>query len=164
MKNKRLFLLCGCPGSGKSTWVRHRINTYGGYHISRDEIRFAILDERGGNYFDYENEVIRTFIARINELLDNDEQNIDIYVDATHLTDNSRNQIMKQLHLKDAYKIAIWMKVPLDICLMRNKQRIGRARVPDKTIADMYVRASKPTKYEFDEVWIVDANGDIIYN
>ena len=73
MKNKRLFLLCGCPGSGKSTWIRQRINTYGGYHISRDEIRFAILDERGGNYFDYENEVIRTFIARINELLDNME-------------------------------------------------------------------------------------------
>ena len=164
MKNKRLFLLCGCPGSGKSTWIRQRINSYGGYHISRDEIRFAILDERGGNYFDYENEVIRTFIARINELLDNDEQNIDIYVDATHLTDNSRNQIMKQLHLKNAYKIAVWMKVPLDICLIRNRQRIGRARVPDKTIVDMYARASKPTKYEFDEVWIVDANGDIIYN
>ena len=54
MKNKKLFLLCGCPGSGKSTWARQRINTHGGYHISRDEIRFTLLDERGGNYFDYE--------------------------------------------------------------------------------------------------------------
>lgn len=162
MKNKRLFLLCGCPGSGKSTWVRQRINTYGGYHISRDEIRFAILDERGGNYFDYENEVIRTFIARINELLDNDEQDIDIYVDATHLTDNSRNQIMRQLHLKDIYKIAVWMKVPLDICLIRNNKRTGRAKVPSKTIADMYSRAYHPSPKDFNEIWEIDIKGERI--
>ena len=162
MKNKRLFLLCGCPGSGKSTWVRQRINIYGGYHISRDEIRFAILDERGGNYFDYENEVIRTFIARINKLLDNDEQDIDIYVDATHLTDNSRNQIMRQLHLKDIYKIAVWMKVPLDICLMRNNKRTGRAKVPSKTIADMYSRAHRPSLKDFNEIWEIDIKGERI--
>ena len=113
MKNKRLFLLCGCPGSGKSTWARQRVATYGGYHISRDAIRFEILNERGGDYFDYEKEVIRTFVARINELLDNDEQCIDIYVDATHLTENSRNQIMRQLHLEDAYKIAVEIMGPL---------------------------------------------------
>ena len=162
MKNKRLFLLCGCPGSGKSTWIRQRINTYGGYHVSRDEIRFAILDERGGNYFDYENEVIRIFIARINELLDNDEQNIDIYVDATHLTDNSRNQIMKQLHLKNAYKIAVWMKVPLDICLIRNNKRTGRAKVPSKAITDMYNRAYRPSLKDFNEIWEIDIKGERI--
>ena len=162
MKNKKLFLLCGCPGSGKSTWARQRVNTYGGYHISRDEIRFAILDERGGNYFDHENEVIRTFVARINELLDNDEQGIDIYVDATHLTDTSRNQIMRQLHLKDAHKIAVWMKVPLDVCLMRNNKRTGRAKVPSKTVADMYNRAYRPSLKDFDEIWEIDIKGERI--
>lgn len=162
MKQKRVFLMCGAPGSGKSTWVRQRIGTYGGYHISRDEIRFAILDERGGDYFDYENEVIRTFIARINELLDSDEQCIDIYVDATHLTDNSRNQIMRQLHLEDAYKIAVWMKVPLTVCLVRNDERIGRAKVPPKTIADMYNRARRPSPKDFDEIWEIDFEGERI--
>ena len=160
MKNKRLFLVCGCPGSGKSTWVRQRINTYGGYHISRDEIRFAILDERGGDYFDYENEVIRTFINRINELLDNDEQCVDIYIDATHLTRSSRNQIMRQLHLDNAYKIAVWFDVPLELCKYRNRQRTGRAVVPDKTIEDMYTRMRKPSIHDFDEVWTVNAEGN----
>lgn len=162
MKNKRLFLVCGCPGSGKSTWVRQRIGTYGGYHISRDEIRFAILDERGGDYFDYENEVIRTFVARINELLDSDEQCVDIYVDATHLTDSSRNQIMRQLHLEDAYKIAVWMKVPLTVCLIRNDERTGQAKVPHKTIADMYNRARRPSPKDFDEIWEIDFEGERI--
>ena len=162
MKQKRVFLMCGVPGSGKSTWVRQRIGIYGGYHISRDEIRFAILDERGGDYFDYENEVIRTFVARINELLDSDEQCVDIYVDATHLTDNSRNQIMRQLHLEDAYKVAVWMKVPLTACLVRNDERTGRAKVPHKTIADMYNRARRPSPKDFDEIWEIDFEGERI--
>ena len=162
MKQKRVFLMCGVPGSGKSSWVRQRVNTYGGYHISRDEIRFAILNERGGDYFDYENEVIRTFVAKINELLDSDEQCIDIYVDATHLTDNSRNQIMKQLHLEDAYKIAVWMKVPLEICKVRNDMRTGRAKVPHKTIADMYNRARRPSPKDYDEIWEINSEGERI--
>ena len=160
MKNKRVFLLMGVPGSGKTTWAKQRIARYGGYHISRDEIRFAILDERGGDYFDYENEVIRTFIARINELLDSDEQNMDIYVDATHLTNNSRNQIMRQLHLEDAYKIAVWFNIPLIVCKYRNNQRTGRARVPTETVESMYRRASRPPKSDFDEIWTIDWNGD----
>ena len=162
MKQKRVFLMCGVPGSGKSTWVRQRIGTYGGYHISRDEIRFTILDERGGDYFDYENEVIRTFVERINELLDSDEQCVDIYVDATHLTDNSRNQIMRQLHLEDTYKIAVWMKVPLTVCLGRNDERTGRAKVPHKTLADMYNRARRPSPKDFDEIWEIDFEGERI--
>lgn len=159
MKNKRLFLLCGCPGCGKSTWARQRVGKYGGYHISRDEIRFALLDERGGDYFDYENEVVRTFINKINELLDNDEQCIDIYVDATHLTRSSRNQIMRQLHLNDAYKIAVWFDIPLEVCQYRNKQRTGRARVPTETVESMYNRASRPSKRDFDEVWTINMEG-----
>lgn len=162
MKQKRVFLMCGCPGSGKSTWVRERIVKYGGYHVSRDEIRFAILDERGGDYFDYENEVIQTFIARINELLDNNEQCIDIYVDATHLTDNSRNQIMRQLHLEDTYKIAVWMKVPLIVCLARNDERTGRAKVPRTTITNMYNRARRPSPKDFDEIWEINFEGERI--
>ena len=159
MKNKRLFLLCGCPGCGKSAWARQRFGKYGGYHISRDEIRFALLDERGGDYFDYENEVVRTFINKINELLDNDEQCIDIYVDATHLTRSSRNQIMRQLHLNDAYKIAVWFDIPLEVCQYRNKQRTGRARVPTETVESMYNRASRPSKRDFDEVWTINMEG-----
>lgn len=160
MKKTRLFLVCGVPGAGKSTWIRQRIAKYGGYHISRDEIRFAILDERGGDYFDYENEVIRTFISRINELLDSEEECCDIYVDATHLTNSSRNQIMRQLHLENAYKIAVWFNIPLIVCKYRNNQRTGRARVPTETVESMYRRASRPSIKDFDEIWTIDWNED----
>lgn len=151
--------MCGVPGSGKSTWVRERIAKYGGYHISRDTIRFAILDKYGGDYFSHEDEVINTFYDNINELLDSDEECMDIYVDATHLTRAARLNVLNKIHKDNAYLIAVWFDVPLELCLYRNNQRTGRAKVPAKTIGDMYNRFSKPSEYDFDEVWRVDAEG-----
>lgn len=159
MKKKRVFLLCGCPGSGKTTFARERIAKYGGYHISRDMIRFAILDKYGGDYFSHEDEVINTFYDNINELLDSDEECMDIYVDATHLTRAARLNVLNKIHKDNAYLIAVWFDVPLELCLYRNNQRTGRAKVPAKTIGDMFNRYSKPSKYDFDEVWRVDAEG-----
>ena len=78
MKQKRVFLICGIPGSGKSTWVRDRIAKYGGHHISRDEIRFELLEKHGGDYFTHETAVISTFRNRINELMASDEERMDI--------------------------------------------------------------------------------------
>ena len=161
MKQKRVFLICGIPGSGKSTWVRERIAKYGGHHVSRDEIRFALLDKYGGDYFSHEDEVINTFYKNINELLDNDEQCVDIYVDATHLTRTARMNVLKKIDANNAYMIAVWFDVPLELCLARNDKREGRARVPRQTIEDMFRRYSKPSKRDFDEVWRVDAEGEV---
>jgi predicted kinase len=158
-KNKRIFLLCGCPGSGKSTYVRERIAKYGGYHISRDATRFELLDKYGGDYFDHEDEVISTFRNRINELVNSDAENIDIYVDATHLTRAARLNVLNKTDARKAYTIAVWMDVPLELCEHRNAKRTGRECVPTKTLRDMYNRYSKPSKYDFDEVWRVDADG-----
>lgn len=160
MKQKRVFLMCGVPGSGKSTWVRERIAKYGGYHVSRDEIRFNLLDRYGGDYFSYEDEVINTFYKNINEILDNDEQCVDIYVDATHLTKTARMNVLRKIHKEKAYLIAVWFDTPLELCLYRNKLRTGKAVVPDKTIEEMYNRARKPSIYDFDEVWTINADGD----
>lgn len=38
MKQKRVFLISGVSGSGKSTWVKDRLGKYGGEWISRDNI------------------------------------------------------------------------------------------------------------------------------
>ena len=161
MKQKRVFLISGIPGSGKSTWVRERIAKYGGHHISRDEIRFNLLDKYGGDYFSHEDEVINTFYNNINELLDSDEQCVDIYVDATHLTRTARMNVLNKIHKEKAYLIAVWFDIPLELCLARNDKREGRARVPRQTIEDMFRRYSKPSKHDFDEVWRVDAEGEV---
>ena len=161
MKNKRVFLVCGCPGSGKSTWVKERIAKYGGHHVSRDEIRFELLDKYGGDYFTHETTVISTFRNRINELMASDEECMDIYIDATHLTRAARQSVLSNTNVKDGYMIAVWFDVPLELCLARNDKREGRARVPRQIIEDMFRKYSKPSKRDFDEVWRVDAEGEV---
>jgi predicted kinase len=59
-------MMCGVPGSGKSTWVRKNFPDI--TPVSRDAIRFEILDERGGDYFAYEDEVFEKFIHQIMHL------------------------------------------------------------------------------------------------
>lgn len=156
---KRVFLVSGPPGCGKSTWIDQQIAMFGGYHVSRDVIRFNLLKDRGGNphYFQYENEVIKKFIDQSQECINKDDEQ-DVYIDATHLTNSSRNQIVKNLNLGDNKLISVCFVVPFQVCLERNEKRTGRARVPEKTIQEMFWRYNYP-KQGFDEYWRIDEEG-----
>ena len=47
----RLYVMVGCPGSGKSTWAKkHLPNTY---YVSRDEVRFSISEYSAEEQRDY---------------------------------------------------------------------------------------------------------------
>lgn len=45
-----LILMCGVPGSGKSTWAKQHLKPSDVY-ISRDEIRFSLVAENGRIFF-----------------------------------------------------------------------------------------------------------------
>lgn len=55
-----LYILSGCPGSGKSTWAKSHINPYFDKYVSRDDIRFSLVKENE-EYFSKEKEVYRLF-------------------------------------------------------------------------------------------------------
>ena len=158
-KQKKVFLLCGIPGSGKSTWVKNRINKYGGKHISRDEIRFSMLKE-GDDYFAKENQVFKEFVRRANEAILNDKI-FDVYIDATHLNKRSRNKTLNRIKKANIEELnCVCFNTPVELCQARNSLRSGRARVPASTIDNMFKSYAYPTADEgFTHVYVVDAEG-----
>lgn len=143
---KTLWLLCGIPASGKSSWARHFLNSAEPetaiWH-SRDMIRFAMLKENE-DYFAHEDEVYNLFIKAIQVSL-NDENLKDIIVDQTNLNDKARNRLFSHLEIDPDVKIVnVVFDVPLHVCLERNAQRTGREKVPDSVVRRMYYSFEYP--------------------
>ena len=59
-----LYLMCGIPGSGKSTYAKTNKDLKYCKYISRDDIRYSLLKDED-DYFSKEKQVFRTFIAQI---------------------------------------------------------------------------------------------------
>ena len=148
MKGK-LIILSGVPASGKSTWAK-RIEKENAncVRISRDEIRYTLLQEDDA-YFDKENEVFQIFVKRIKENL---EQGKIVLADATHLNRASRYKLIKNVRGKYEYSIVMFLEKP-DVCLERNKNRVGRERVPDDAMESMIRNFERITDESYNDMF-----------
>lgn len=158
MKQKKVFVLSGPPASGKSTWVRSRL-TKGSEWISRDNVRFSIVKE-DEEYFSHEDEVFDTFIAYINQSLEDPDIHT-IYIDATHLNKRARHKVLSRIRKRNISELnCVCFRVPLSVCQERNALREGRARVPAAAIENMFKSYTYPEIDEgFAHVYEVDADG-----
>lgn len=162
-KKKRLFVMTGVSGCGKSTFIQKQIAEHGGNWVSRDLIRLSMI-EPGVDLFFHEDEVLEEFYNRINTLLESQKYHGDIYCDATHLTKKARREFFKHIHTELADKvIGIWFDVDVYTCLQQNDKRTGHAKVPENTIRSMRGRLAPPTIWEkpYNEIWRVKKNGEI---
>lgn len=147
-----LYLLCGVPGSGKSTWGRAKAATLNGVYISRDEVRLSLLKE-GEEYFSHEEETWSIFTGKIQEAINSGAEHI--IVDATHNNEKSRNYLLDALNIEGINLVAVDFNLPLEICLAQNAQRTGRALVPEEAIIKMWHAHTAPnskSKYHYNEV------------
>lgn len=154
---KYLWLMVGPPGSGKSTAAKKMFQKDALY-ISRDEIRFSMLQE-GDDYFAYEDEVVESFYQQIQQGLDNGKV---VIADATHLTEKARSATINSIKLAEDDELMIHAVVactPLEVSLERNAKRTGRALVPESAIKNMYRSCTDP---QFDKnitySWIIYIN------
>lgn len=135
-----LYILCGPSGCGKSTWARNFLAENDPLFqnvrdVSRDEIRFSML-KKGEDYFAHEKEVFKKFAGTIRQTL---IDGYDVIADATHLNEFSRRKLTQaiDMYYSDYQIIYVIFNVPVDVCVERNKNRAGRANVPDDVIRHM---------------------------
>ena len=131
----RLYILCGLPASGKSTFAWNFTKSNDIRYVSRDEIRFSMVKENE-EYFSHEKEVFKKFVGTIAQILIN---GFDVIADATHLNRISRDKLIRAI---DQYTIEytityIVLETSLETCMKRNTLREGRARVPDSVMKSM---------------------------
>ena len=72
---KQFYIMCGIPGSGKSTFAKKITEIYEKHNISietvsRDEIRFSLI-KPGEDYFSKEKEVFSIYIENLKKSLNN---------------------------------------------------------------------------------------------
>ena len=148
---KRIFLLCGIPGSGKSYWSEEQAEALGddARVISRDKIRFSLLQE-GDEYFKRENAVFAQFVKNINDCI---REGIPyIFIDATHISKASRAKILSRLKISGPISLSVEIfNTSLKTCLERNSNRTGLARVPVGVIKSMAKEFTEPTDEEYKE-------------
>ena len=148
MKDKTLFIMVGCPGSGKTHVAKHMLMRGPGWrYISRDEIRFScIADDE--EYFSHEDEVFDIFIYKIREAL-NDADSFNVIADATHLSWPSRRKLLTNLHqehinFKDIYIVPVVINCSPEEAKIRNAMRDSREFVPNNILENMYYHITDP--------------------
>ena len=152
---KELFIMCGAPGSGKSTYVKEHAARGTSAHISRDNIRFAMVSEKE-EYFSKEKEVYTEFVKQASDALHApwiDE----VWVDATNMTKKSRLKLLRDITFPDesVYVYVVRIMPNLETCLAQNDRRRGRACVPETAIRRIYESYEDPWDdgYEYEEVY-----------
>ena len=150
MRKPVLYVLCGIPASGKTTWATNFIKGHRDeqeiHYVSRDSIRFKLVDSQE-EYFSHEDEVFRLFSSIIAEGL---RANFDVIADATHLSKKSRAKLIRAIDIifSDYNIIYVYFDISLDVCLKRNILRQGREQVPEEAICSMYNNMQVPQKEE----------------
>lgn len=154
-KKKKLWIMAGAPGSGKSTWIWNHLDYFSGIIkvVSRDAIRFSLL-EKNDDYFSKENEVWKIFINDIKKGLKNYDN---VIADATHLNHSSRGKLLRALGsaIDNIEVNVIFINTCLAKCLQQNEKREGLSHVPRSVVRRMFYGIEMPTLEEgFDNIFI----------
>ena len=148
MKRSCCIILCGPPGSGKSTYALNYIKQFGGIHLSSDLIRKELYGNESiqGD----PNEVFSLMQKRAIEALNN---GIDVIYDSTGMTRKDRAGIIGvcpkfakiECHI-------IW--APIETCIERDVQR---GRTVGKEVIDRMLKRFQAPYYDegIDEIKII---------
>lgn len=144
MNKKVLIIMCGAPGSGKTTYAKNHLNPNDVY-ISRDEVRIQVAGEVQGQLVKERN-VFKRYVQEIQTAL-NTEGVERVICDATHITQASRDKLCNALNMTNVESILCLVVRPdCKEALRRNEARLtnGGAYVPRSIVRRMYYQFERP--------------------
>ena len=140
---RSLVILRGCPGSGKSTWIKE--NNLQNYTLCADDLRMLmespVMTETEQKYaISQKND--KYVWELLFELLERRMSRGEfVVIDATHSrsSDFSRyNSLCERYRYRKYY--VDFTDVPIEVCKERNLKREAYKRVPESAIEKMYAR------------------------
>ena len=154
-----LYILCGAPGCGKSTFASKLVPNV--HWVSRDAIRFELI-KNDEDYFSHEKEVFNHFVERIVISL---QTGMDTIADATHLNMASRKKLTRAIdNYFELYNIVyVIFTASAETCIEHNKNREGRALVPEDVIHRMRASLTIPNHEDKREIGMITIDGELEY-
>lgn len=154
---RKLILLAGLPGTGKSYYAQS-IKDENCHIISSDETRFAITHDYRV-ILDDMNVVYDKMIETANVLLTNNE-NITVVLDSTFLDDKRRNYFLDKIKGADYIQL-VMLKANINTILARNHKRQEEKWVPKDVILSMMEKYKDPSSdniYRYNFIKVVYVN------
>jgi len=150
---KKLYVLVGVPGSGKSTWVANQDWAQNCAYISTDKIVDDCAKKLGKTYSEVFDDVMPDAVnIMVSEVVLAREQGRDIIWDQTSTTVASRKRKFNML--PDYYAIAVVFRCPdADELARRLLNRSGKL-IPVDVLHSMITNFEIPSEEEgFKEIW-----------
>jgi predicted kinase len=145
----RIVLLCGLPGSGKSTYLAKTGMT----GLSSDHLRQLLIDDASDQTIHAQVFESLRYLLRQRLMLKRPVT----YVDATHLTPGERAPYIGMGRAYGAEVEAVFFDTPLEICQERNAAR-DRV-VPEEAMKAMAAKLVPPSQAEgFSRVDLIAAS------
>lgn len=143
-KPKKLIVLIGIPGAGKTT-LAMKLAEKGFHYLNADAIRLELYGneaEQGDK-----EEVFSIFFERLEGAMG---EGMNIIIDNTNLNPKQRKPIIDRAERFGYKDVQLWLlDIPLDLCLERNKSR--ERVVPEDIVANMFMelnRSGRPKRME----------------
>jgi predicted kinase len=159
MRQPKLYILVGVPGSGKTTWVQQQTWTNDCVYISTDKIVEEYATSVGKTY----SEVFEYYMPTAIEIMTQEvikarEAGIDIVWDQTSTTVNSRAKKIRMLPNYQAIAV-VMPTIEHSELYRRLTSRPGKI-IPNAVVQQMQDQYQKPTKEEgFDTIIFVTNEG-----